>query len=309
MFWRVVVNVMSNRLSDGIGVRAEEEHVPAEAPQSRMARTISIAVSWAKALQDEPDLAPVLSDFAALVDAASVRLLRYEGDKAAWRTACSAVSAAGAHSQRTKNHSAQLLADHRDAAAVGTVWSFSRMHADADPAQLSHIEERLDADGLADVAVVILERQGPLLDVLEFHFSHRLLSLNEDLLVSLAPEVARSWRARRSGTFDRIIARYSWGRGAARQCPTSFDILGAQNPCALSRSEFRVCVLLSQGLLPKQIAEQLQIRLCTVRSHLTSIYAKTETSGQLDLMHRLYAATAQSNTTGTLGLSSTRLRG
>ncbi|MEM9392893.1 MAG: helix-turn-helix transcriptional regulator [Pseudomonadota bacterium] len=301
--------IMSNKATVAAGGDPGQASASADAPQTRMTRTISIAASWARALQGEPDLAPVLSDFAALLDASSARLLRYEGDKAAWRTVCEAVPGRSTHTVQTKSHAAQLLADHRNDAAVGTVWSFSRMHAEDDPARLAHIEERLEVEGLADVAIVVLQRQGPLLDILEFQFGNRLLEMNENLLVSLAPEVSRNWCARRSGTFHRMIARYSWGRGSARQCPTSYDILGAHNPCSLSRSEFRVCVLLSQGLLPKQIATQLQIRLCTVRSHLTSIYAKTETSGQLDLMHRLYAANAQNGPADSFDYGNQRVSG
>ncbi|MGR3342619.1 MAG: helix-turn-helix transcriptional regulator, partial [Paracoccaceae bacterium] len=60
-----------------------------------------------------------------------------------------------------------------------------------------------------------------------------------------------------------------------------------ENPAGLSRSEYRICCLIQEGMAAKNIANQLNIQESTVRSHLHSIYSKTEISGQMELLHSL----------------------
>ena len=52
----------------------------------------------------------------------------------------------------------------------------------------------------------------------------------------------------------------------------------------LSRAELRVCQLLAAGDKAKDIAEVLGVSVATVRTHLRNIYAKTNTSGQIELI-------------------------
>ena len=47
--------------------------------------------------------------------------------------------------------------------------------------------------------------------------------------------------------------------------------------------------MVREAMLVKDIADELAIRDTTVRSHLHSIYTKTGTSGQIELLHRLCA--------------------
>ena len=67
------------------------------------------------------------------------------------------------------------------------------------------------------------------------------------------------------------------------------SILGPSNPAGLSRAEYRICALLGVGLTARLISERLGITEATVRSHLRNIYAKTSTSGQYELLHRILA--------------------
>ena len=67
----------------------------------------------------------------------------------------------------------------------------------------------------------------------------------------------------------------------------SAELLGDANPARLSRAEFRVCLMLSRGLSLKVVREQLGIGESTLRTHLRSIYAKTNTENQAELLYRL----------------------
>ena len=57
--------------------------------------------------------------------------------------------------------------------------------------------------------------------------------------------------------------------------PTS-EILSMDNPAGLSRMEYRVCVLLSDGVALERIHQELAISRSTLRTHLRNVCAKTE---------------------------------
>ncbi len=62
------------------------------------------------------------------------------------------------------------------------------------------------------------------------------------------------------------------------------------NPANLSRAEFRVCLLLSHGLSVKGVTDELRLSEATVRSHLRSVYSKTETTGHAELLYRILSS-------------------
>jgi DNA-binding CsgD family transcriptional regulator len=55
----------------------------------------------------------------------------------------------------------------------------------------------------------------------------------------------------------------------------------------LTPAECRVSLLLADGHAPKEIADSLGVTANTVKSHLSSIYNKTDTSRQSQLAHLL----------------------
>lgn len=57
----------------------------------------------------------------------------------------------------------------------------------------------------------------------------------------------------------------------------------------LTAQELRVLALVAEGLAPRQIAEQLAVAVCTVRSHLQALYQKTGAARQADLVRLVVA--------------------
>jgi DNA-binding CsgD family transcriptional regulator len=55
----------------------------------------------------------------------------------------------------------------------------------------------------------------------------------------------------------------------------------------LTPAECRVALLLADGKSPKEIAGTLCVTAHTMKSHLSSIFSKTSTSGQVQLMRLL----------------------
>jgi DNA-binding CsgD family transcriptional regulator len=65
---------------------------------------------------------------------------------------------------------------------------------------------------------------------------------------------------------------------------TKLNLTAFAQACHISAAELRVLELLLQGMAPKAIAEHLNLGVRTVRSQLSSLYAKTGTRGQRELV-------------------------
>ncbi|MEP0563848.1 MAG: helix-turn-helix transcriptional regulator, partial [Paracoccaceae bacterium] len=65
------------------------------------------------------------------------------------------------------------------------------------------------------------------------------------------------------------------------------------NPANLSRAEFRVCLMLSKGLPVKGVVQELGTTEATVRSHLRSIYSKTNVHGMAELLYLILSRDVQ----------------
>lgn len=138
--------------------------------------------------------------------------------------------------------------------------------------------------GIAETAIVTLSGDGRRTDYLEIHFTSSLCAEGRSRLQVLAEVLCRSW------------AQYAPSIGPAALPvlpapvrPRHKMILSLSNPARLSRTEFRVCVLLSCDLDQVKIASVLSISLATVRAHLRSIFLKTDVTKFEDLVHLLSA--------------------
>jgi DNA-binding CsgD family transcriptional regulator len=58
---------------------------------------------------------------------------------------------------------------------------------------------------------------------------------------------------------------------------------------ALTGGELRVLLALLEGKSPDAIAAQFGISITTVRTHLTRLFEKTESIGQVDLIRKIAA--------------------
>ena len=153
--------------------------------------------------------------------------------------------------------------------------------------------------GIKEVAVMILAGNQHRFDYVEFHFE-RALELSERFEIeALLPTIIRSWAGRKSGlvTSARMDDRIYRARANADADRLKWDapILGMSNPAKLSRAEFRVCLLLSRGLSVKGLTDELGLSEATVRTHLRSIFAKTQTSSQAELLYRILSSGPESS--------------
>ena len=149
-------------------------------------------------------------------------------------------------------------------------------------------------DRIHEVVVVSLAGNLQQSDYLEFHFTRDLAYSERLELEALVPTLVRAWAGRKKGLVtqaqmdDRMIRAQSAAE-ASRLKPDT-PILDMSNPARLSRAEFRVCLMLSRGLSIRAVTEELALTESTVRSHLRSIYSKTNVAGMQELMYRMLNA-------------------
>ena len=176
-------------------------------------------------------------------------------------------------------------------ARASTIWFLSDHLEDPNWVPTQTLENWRGAREIEEIVVVALAGSLRQQDYLEFHFA-RPLAYSEKLeFEALLPTFVRSWSGRKTGLvtqaqMDERMIRHRVAAQAKRLQPDA-PILGVSNPAKLSRAEFRVCVMLSRGLSIRGVTEELKLSEATVRSHLRSIYSKTEVSGMQELMYRI----------------------
>lgn len=188
--------------------------------------------------------------------------------------------------QRRRSVTRDALGESLGSLRAGAVWVLSEARRDATFLEEQWVSEQLESLGIRDVAAIFLGTKAGCVDYCEIQFRQVVARQTRARLDDLAPVLSRAWEERLPGTAERLIARRRAREDKAGAGHGS-DLLGVGNPAELSRCEYRICVLVREGLLARAIAEQLVVSESTVRSHLRSIYAKTGAAGHVDLLHRL----------------------
>ncbi len=181
----------------------------------------------------------------------------------------------GRHVSRPRSASVWLLSTHEE-----------NLSDRPDPA-LGVWQERR---GLADFATLILAGGPPVRDHIELHFTHPVPDIMQAAFAAVLPTMARTWASRQVGLVSRSMPNQHAIRDPGSRGTGGGSLLGPANPARLSRAEFRVCFLLSRGLSVLGVAKELSVCEATVRSHLRSIYAKTETTNLAELVFHLLSS-------------------
>ena len=244
--------------------------------------SINIVAHWTHALNDGKNLDNVLVEFQKLFSARAVQVVRQMRNFDRLRMVARQEASSGKLFERpTRSFVPALLGDLLHRTNLGSLFLSSEMQPD------SAAQESLDQFGLKGVGVIALSNETEFSDFLEFHFERPLLNHNRQLLEILGLVLSQSWRSRSSGVVANLIAGHPFP--AASEPRSKFtNILSSNNPAGLTRSEFRVCMLVQEGSLPEDLAEMLHVSTSTFRSHLRAIYFKTGVSGHVELVHLLH---------------------
>jgi DNA-binding CsgD family transcriptional regulator len=256
-------------VSRGAGVRATIEG------------SLRIVADFTRAMERDGRIEPALEDLAGLMGADAAIVTRL-GSSGARRLSAWERDAGKMFTPRNRPPLASdLIALAGPSLRSGSVLVLSDI---LDPEQLRDLAGRrhLETWSIGDVVFVMLSNVRGAADVLELQFSSRFGMHNMALLNSIGQMLASLWR-------DRVATVKSIGvvATAQKRRPEAVDILSVDNPIRLSRAEYRVCQLVRAGHRAGEIADELDLQECTVRSHLRSIYAKANVSGQVGLMYLL----------------------
>lgn len=187
-----------------------------------------------------------------------------------------------------------VLGSYYAQAEVGSVWFLHERKDDPDWVESQTLNNWCQVREIEEIIVVSLSRVHQQRDFVEFHMGKALGRSDILEFKAIAPTIVRSWAGRKPGlvTQSQMDDRMVRARASAKANKMKWNapILGMSNPAKLSRAEFRVCLLLSRGLSVQGIMEELRLTESTIRSHLRSIYSKTETSGHSELFYRILSS-------------------
>ena len=250
--------------------------------------------SWTEALNGRGRLVDALKTWVEILRASEALILRLSLDTAVEETVARLDDGQRRVSTCPSDISfpQYLLGHGLGKARARSVWYMSefdqKLCIDAD----SGARLRFGDDRTREIAVVVLDPSNRVSDLLELRFT-RLLSAEEMKSLSmLAGILSQVWQRRRANVISDSIAAHQRRLDRSEECRTGGSVLDAANPAGLSKAEYRVCMLMTHGLSAKLISRRLQVSESTVRSHLRNIYAKTEASGQRELMYRLLSSDA-----------------
>lgn len=170
-------------------------------------------------------------------------------------------------------------------ARPATIWQ-ATAHADdatGDPA----LADWQGSRRMREFVVLVLGSGPQTRDHIELHFRDLMSPATEATIAAMLPHMARVWASRRVGLVTRTIVNHREAKAPGPRAGVKANLLGTDNPAQLSRAEFRVCMLLSRGLMVQAVARELALSEPTIRTHLRNIYAKAECGSLAELVFRL----------------------
>ncbi|AXI43422.1 helix-turn-helix transcriptional regulator [Sulfitobacter sp. SK011] len=249
-------------------------------------KSFSIIADWAYALNENGEITDVLGRIAMLVHAEAVMIVRISNVEQRSRIVGHFGMQTGKIWPPTPRTFAGLvIGAFINTAKVGSIWKLT----ESNPFEFAGTSaDAVDIPaGIAEVIASPLESVRGHIDLIEFHFKHRPAEHNLNLLIMLLGTLAVAWGRRTPALVAKKLSQSQRASISRVTDDSRCTILDCDNPARLSRSEFRVCSLLKEGMTVSVISESLSVRPATVRSHLSSVFSKTGMSGQVELLHEL----------------------
>lgn len=254
-----------------------------------VSQSFQVVARWVEALHGHGELQNALKALADLTGARIAHVGRVAETSGMVKTVAVADADAGRmfSNRRHRLFGPSLLADLGMSPRDGSVWTLSDILASGDAHLSRDLGDDIRRAGISDILFVPLGTARGSRDYMEFHFASGIAPQIAALLEALGPCLADAWTSRLPGTVESLTMQGRL-RQVSEDCEVETqDILCVSNPASLSRSEYRICALIREGMLTEEVSETLNIRKSTMRSHLRSIYAKTGVSSQAELIHAL----------------------
>ncbi|WP_167853576.1 response regulator transcription factor [Roseovarius aestuariivivens] len=240
---------------------------------------------WANALNGNGDLSECLEQLLRLVraDAAMVARISLSGSQTRYIARCNRRKGE-VWPVQPRAFSKELLGNWLPSAKSGSVWRLS------DLARTNTDRESgcdLQIDRFAEIIAIPLGKAHEIVDVLELQYLNKPAEHDLDIVLILTGTLSSCWQSRASGLIAKTLAQRQHVKCVDAPYNSDVPLLDVENPAQLSRSEFRICTLLKEGMTVGVIAQTLSIAPATVRTHLSSVFSKTGASNQVELLHKL----------------------
>ncbi|WP_081894602.1 helix-turn-helix transcriptional regulator [Ruegeria halocynthiae] len=262
--------------------------------------SLNFVMEWAQALNGRKSISDVLNQLMRLAsaDAALISRLPVPSGKIKY-VARHCIQEGKIWPYQPQAQAELILGACLKTAKTGSIWKLSDL-TDAEGIPSLLCRDKIPS-GLGEAIVVPLEVSAGHCDHLELHYQHRPARHNLDLVTVLASTLASGWGHRPPGSISAKLNQFRGHGVRAIGDAELTPILDPENPAALSRSEFRVCAMMKEGMTVKVISSTLSVCPATVRSHLSSIFSKTGASNQVELLHLLNRKADSTNNTRTFG--------
>ena len=136
------------------------------------------------------------------------------------------------------------------------------------------LEQWLFKRNIKEIAVICIKADARSRDFIELHFSKPPKASWNYLTHTLAPSLAEIYAGRVPGLMmEAHLSGTQNGIGTGSET-WSGELLSMANPAQLTRSEWKICALIANGLSKEGISRELTLKPCTIQTHLRNIYAK-----------------------------------
>lgn len=253
-------------------------------PGSFEAGLVEAVSAWCEAMRGDIGLDAALAQLAGALGAEAGLILRTRiGDGQQSRIALFDRKAAASAFPLRAAYADHVFGHYIERARTATVWTQSG----CDPVDVELLADFQAARGLGEFCVLVLSGGPQWRDHMELHFPGRVGPEGFAILAAVVPMLVRNWASRQVGLASKSIQPGPMQDRAP--APRRAGLLDPTNPARLSRAEFRVCLLLARGLSVRGVCAELGLAEPTVRTHMRSIYAKTETASLAELVYLLMA--------------------
>lgn len=249
--------------------------------QFRLARSFDLINNWNAALAGHFHFDDVVAILTRQAEALNLSLFRYE-DGCAHNISTRARAYDDYKPRKSTGSLLDFLTTHETSdLEPGSIWRLSYIRTLPGFDQSIAAAEWNSRPHIVEVTLIILAHKEDRIDAIEISFDRRMRENTDFPPTLVTTAMANAWAIRAPGLVSRAIRN---NRRSNSNTTEGGYFLSQENPAALSRAEQRVCHLLADGDNAKTISERLGLSISTVRSHLRSIYAKTETKGQVNLI-------------------------
>lgn len=255
------------------------------AAPTRLSRGFEAAARWGEALQGQGQLATALALLRDATGAEIATLAHFSGPGIRGLHIVSTDrSEVSGRRDLPADLCEPLVRGQIGRGRAGSVWRYSDIVDGLLVTPGSRLTQWFRANRITEVCAILLSSERDGAHVLNLLFALPPSAEVLALLDALAPALAGAWDRRNPAV---LPASRRSGLSVVGDEAEEAPLLGVGNPAGLTRAEFRICALLSEGVAARDLPEALGISESTLRSHLRNIYAKTETTGQAGLIHRL----------------------